>query len=74
MRYEEDEAIALTGLPVRRLDLNDLVCPEVLCPAVDANGLIIYVDNNHLTPTFTLSLWQALDAPITKALRNEGFR
>ncbi|RJX20265.1 MAG: acyltransferase [Desulforudis sp.] len=37
---------------VRLLDLYDIVCPDSQCRARDAEGIIVFRDNQHLTDTF----------------------
>ena len=42
---------------IRLLDLNDLVCPNQHCRAIDQNGVISFRDAQHLTNSFVLSVW-----------------
>ncbi|MCQ8105489.1 acyltransferase [Methylomonas sp. SURF-2] len=37
------------------LDLNDLVCPNEQCSAQDADGIVVFRDQQHLTDTFVKS-------------------
>jgi hypothetical protein len=36
----------------RLLDLNDLVCPNGLCGALDYSGHVVFRDSHHLTDSF----------------------
>jgi peptidoglycan/LPS O-acetylase OafA/YrhL len=38
------------------LDLNDLVCPQGICQAINKQGIVVYRDSQHLTDTFVRSL------------------
>lgn len=68
MTGAEQAAIERSGMPVRHLSLNDLVCPTDVCAAVDRNGSITYRDNSHIGTRFSLSLWKALEAELKKVL------
>lgn len=48
--YLEKSAGAFENIGV--LDLNDLVCPQGFCAARNAQGLIVYRDQQHLTASF----------------------
>lgn len=37
------------------LDLNDLVCPEKICQAIDRDGQVVFRDSKHLTDSFVRS-------------------
>ena len=34
------------------LDLNDLVCPDRYCSALNEDGIVVFRDNKHLTDSF----------------------
>lgn len=40
----------------RLLDLNDLICPEGLCAAMDAQGRVVFRDEQHLTSSYVRAL------------------
>jgi hypothetical protein len=48
---------------VRRLDMNDRICTATTCEAV-GQGLVVYMDNNHLTDAFVRTLTPAIDSGI----------
>lgn len=48
--------VAASGFKnVQILDLNDLVCPNDICQAVDASGTPVFRDSQHLTDSFVRS-------------------
>jgi peptidoglycan/LPS O-acetylase OafA/YrhL len=50
------EKAAAEGLPfVRTLDLTDVFCDEFYCPATK-NGIVVYMDGNHVAHDFAKSL------------------
>jgi hypothetical protein len=50
------------------LDLNDLVCPDGYCAARNAQGLVVYRDQQHLTDSFV----RAQVPVVRKRLKNLG--
>jgi len=50
---------AARGLPLRFVDMNDLICPTGTCAPV-VNGEVVFTDDNHLTAAFSRSLGSAL--------------
>ena len=58
-RAEEE---AVRGLShVRRLDVNDRICTATTCEAV-RQGVVVYMDNNHLSDAFVRRLTPAIDS------------
>ncbi|MEO7454896.1 MAG: SGNH hydrolase domain-containing protein, partial [Gemmatimonadaceae bacterium] len=55
---------AAKGLPVRFVDMNDLICAAPRCAPV-RNGVVVFTDDNHLTASFTRSLGPALGARLS---------
>lgn len=54
VRNTEEQSLSVMGDLVPEmgmLDLDDLVCPDGVCPAVIGN-VRVYLDNNHLTRTY----------------------
>ena len=66
-RATQDEAAR--GLPVRFVDLNDLVCPgaATACPTA-RDGIIRYTDDNHITRSLSRALAPALGERVSSAL------
>lgn len=59
---------AFTDLPeLAWLDFSDLICPEGTCRPVIGN-MHVYVDNNHLTTSYTASMSQEFDRRFHTAL------
>jgi hypothetical protein len=56
---------AAEGLPIRFIDMNDLICPAPRCSPV-VNGEVVYTDDNHLTAKFSQTLGPALAARISR--------
>ena len=50
------------------IDPTSLVCPTDPCPVIDADGLIKYRDDNHLTKSFSAALGQGLGRLIQSSL------
>lgn len=50
-----DVEVALTFDGVMVVDLTDRICNQTLCP-VERDGLIVYRDRHHLTPSFAATL------------------
>ncbi|MCV0396082.1 MAG: acyltransferase [Rhizobiaceae bacterium] len=48
------------------LDLNDIICPEGICPMVQGN-VVAWRDSNHLTATYISTLTTALEARLIQA-------
>jgi peptidoglycan/LPS O-acetylase OafA/YrhL len=63
----EAQMVAARGLPVRFVDMNDLICDTARCSVVK-NGVVVFTDDNHLTASFTRSLAPVLGARIARAL------
>ncbi len=58
------EVEAVRGLThVRRLDVNDRICSATTCEAV-RQGVVVYLDDNHLTDAFVRGLAPAIDSGI----------
>ncbi len=51
----------------RFVDLTPLLCTATVCPGVTSDGLIVYIDKNHLTRTFSASLGLLLERAIAQA-------
>ena len=49
------------------VDLDDLVCPDGVCPAL-AEGIVTFRDDNHLSDDFAVMLAPA----VLKILRDQG--
>ena len=58
---------AAKGLPVRFVDMNDLICATKRC-RVQRNGVIVFTDDNHLTRTFSQSVAGPLGARLSSLL------
>jgi hypothetical protein len=54
------------------IDLNDVICPTRSCQVM-RNGLMLYLDDNHLTPAYAASLsgamWDRLAGVLTSSAR-----
>lgn len=50
------------------LDLDDLYCPDGVCPAVIGN-VRVYLDENHLSATYTRTMAHALEPRLLDVLR-----
>jgi len=59
---------AASGLNVRFVDMNDVVCEAGPCPT-ERDGLVVYSDDNHLTRSFSRSLAPVLGDRLEAALR-----
>jgi len=68
-RARRAQDAAARGLPVRFVDMNDLVCSAQRC-VTERNGLVMFTDNNHLTASFSKSLAGPLGDRLQAALRN----
>jgi hypothetical protein len=55
---------AAKGLPVRFLDMNDLICNTARCNVL-RRGTIVFTDDNHLTASFSRSVAPELGARIS---------
>ena len=64
---EEDPSAALDGMTgesdakLYRMDLSDLICPDGRCAPIQGNAYV-YMDDNHLTRTFTSGIAQKVSA------------
>jgi hypothetical protein len=56
---------------VRVIGINHLMCSEILCPPV-IGGVIVYVDYNHLTATFSRSLAPYLEVAMKHQMVSPG--
>ena len=63
------ELIAQAPGSVTALEVNDLICPEDVCPPVIGN-VVVSIDDDHLTGTYAASMQDAVGA----RLREGGFR
>jgi hypothetical protein len=61
--YDAERAAAKpSGRAVRFVDLTELLCPAASpCPVVSPGGVIMYRDDDHLTASYTESLWGEID-------------
>ena len=63
-RAQRAEAEAVRALPhVRLLDVNDRICAATTCEAV-RQGVVVYLDDNHLTDAFVRGLSPAIDSAV----------
>ena len=46
---------AARGLPVRFVDMNDVICAGPRCPTM-RGGIVLFTDDNHLTASFSRSM------------------
>ena len=60
---------ALAPIGVAFVDPTSLVCPTDPCPVIDANGVIKYRDESHLTWSFSASLADSFGNLIDSVLR-----
>lgn len=58
---------AARGLPVRFIDMNDVICSTSRCPVV-RNGTVVFTDDNHLTASFTRSIAPTLATRLAATL------
>jgi hypothetical protein len=64
---------AARGLPVRLVDMGDVVCSAPQC-AVSRGGVVVFTDDNHLTAGFARAAAPALGARLDAALASLGAR
>ena len=57
---------------VRVLNLNDLVCPNGTCKAVNANGIVVFRDSQHLTNSFVKANTPAIRTLLYNSLQSLG--
>jgi peptidoglycan/LPS O-acetylase OafA/YrhL len=57
---------AARGLPVKFIDMNDVICPAARCSPV-RNAIIVFTDDNHITASFSRSVGGVLGARIEKS-------
>ncbi|WP_260850624.1 acyltransferase family protein [Kocuria marina] len=57
---------------ITEVDMNDLICPDGTCSPVIGN-LIVYWDNNHITPNYIRSMSSMLLERVTAGLAEDGF-
>jgi peptidoglycan/LPS O-acetylase OafA/YrhL len=62
---------AARGLPIKFVDMNDVVCSTGRCPVM-RNGIVVFTDDNHLTASFTSSVGPVLGARMQAALGLKG--
>ncbi|MCU7924359.1 MAG: acyltransferase [Candidatus Thiodiazotropha sp. (ex Dulcina madagascariensis)] len=60
--YLEQAADRFSNVHV--LSLNDLVCPDTYCNAVNKDGVVVFRDNQHLTDAFVRAQVPAIQARI----------
>ena len=63
-----EAAVAGAERGVSVVDLNRSICPTDPCPAVSADGRIIYLNQNHLTAGYAESLWPVLATSMDRQL------
>ena len=61
------QEVAARGLPVRAVDMSDVVCPTPVCD-VRQGGSVVFTDDNHLTATFTRASAGVLGARLDGAM------
>lgn len=59
---------AARGLPIAFVNMNDLICATLPCPAI-RNGIVVFTDDNHLTASFSRSVAPQLGQRIAAAMR-----
>ena len=64
LRAQNDAA---RGLPVRFVDMNDVICSSPVCMPL-RNGVVVFTDDNHLTASFSKSVGPVLAQRISAAI------
>lgn len=64
VQASRNPAIGLEQDGVAVVDLTDLLCPDAVCEAV-VGGVVIYLDDNHLTQTYARTMAPAFAAQIS---------
>ena len=64
-RRAQDDAAS--GLPIRFVDMNDVICSSPRCDVV-RNGVIVFTDDNHLTASFSKSVSRELAGRLQSAI------
>jgi hypothetical protein len=59
---------AARGLPVRFVDMNDVICPSRRCGTM-RKGIVMFTDDNHLTATFSKSMAPVLAERLAPLVR-----
>ena len=62
---------AARGLPVRFVDMNDVICPAARCSSM-RNGIVMFTDDNHLTASFSKSMAPILGARLAPHVSRQG--
>ena len=64
LRAQNDAAL---GLPIRFVDMNDVICSSARCGVV-RNGVVVFTDDNHLTASFSKSVASELGTRVALAI------
>lgn len=64
----DDPTLALTIPGVDFVDMNDVICPDDLCSAVQGNRLV-FSDDNHMTSVYTETLAPELEKRLAIAMQ-----
>lgn len=58
--YDPMAEAAANVADVGFIDLNDLLCPDEVCPPIIGN-VVVWRDSHHITATYSRTTWRALD-------------
>ena len=58
--YAAEKQAAGDADGVSFVDMTEDLCPVDPCPAVTRDGTAMYIDDNHISASFSARLWEAL--------------